>query len=195
MKKFDVATTWFTSDLHFYHKNIMQYCDRPFDDVEKMNRGIIRNWNKVVGHTDDVFVLGDLGFCGIERLKELLLQLNGNIHLIQGNHDSDKAVRSLLRDNIIRDCERLDFITMVGDEELPEQLLNLCHFPMISWVNKEKGSWMVHGHDHQLPNTPSHSKAHWDVGLDKNCMTPINFEQLKLNITKQFLYENNSRSV
>jgi hypothetical protein len=31
---------------------------------------------------------------------------------------------------------------------------------------------------------------HWDVGVDKNNMTPISFEQLKINITTQFIKRN-----
>ena len=46
---------------------------------------------------------------------------------------------------------------------------------------------MIHGHQHQAPETPSCSVAHWDVGVDKNGWFPINFEQLKINITKQYV--------
>ena len=46
---------------------------------------------------------------------------------------------------------------------------------------------MIHGHEHQLPETPSCSPKHYDIGLDKNGMIPISFEQLKINITKQYV--------
>lgn len=183
---------WFTSDLHFWHKNICKYCDRPYESVEEMNEGIITNWNSVVKEDDTVFVLGDLGFCGIEKLRLLISQLKGNIFLIQGNHDSDKIVNKLYEEGLIKDYFKLLEVTIVNDEECPNQQLTLCHFPMIDWYNKEKGAWMIHGHQHQLPETPSCSPKHWDVGLDKNGMTPISFEQLKINITKQYLKNENS---
>ena len=183
---------WFTSDLHFWHKNICKYCDRPYDSVEEMNEAIIANWNSVVEEDDTVFVLGDLGFCGIEKLRVLLPRLKGNIIVIQGNHDSDKVVHKLYEEDLIKDYFKLLEITIINDEECPNQQLTLCHFPMIDWYNKEKGAWMIHGHQHQLPETPSCSPKHYDVGLDKNGMTPISFEQLKINITKQYLNNANS---
>lgn len=56
---------WLTSDLHFWHKNICKYCNRPFETIEQMNKEIINRYNSVVSEDDTVFILGDLGFCGI----------------------------------------------------------------------------------------------------------------------------------
>ena len=50
---------WLTSDLHFGHENIIRYCDRPFADVDAMNRALVDRWNEVVGDDDVVWVLGD----------------------------------------------------------------------------------------------------------------------------------------
>ena len=33
------------SDLHFGHKNIIRYCDRPFASVEQMNEIILERLN------------------------------------------------------------------------------------------------------------------------------------------------------
>lgn len=40
--------TFFTSDTHFYHSNIIKYCLRPFADAHEMNETLIANWNNVV---------------------------------------------------------------------------------------------------------------------------------------------------
>lgn len=178
---------WFTSDLHFWHKNIRKYCNRPFETIEEMNQALINNWNSVVKEDDTVFVLGDMGFCGYDKLEPLMSQLNGKKYLIQGNHDSDKIVFRLYEANIIEDYYKMIEVTIIGDEECPDQQLTLCHFPMIDWPNKERGAWMIHGHQHQLPETPSCSVMHWDVGVDKNELKPVSFEQLKIKITQQYV--------
>ena len=59
--KFDGNKVFFTSDTHFYHGNIIRFCNRPFKSVEMMNETIISNWNNTVGQDDIVFHLGD--FC------------------------------------------------------------------------------------------------------------------------------------
>lgn len=189
--KIQYDKVWFTSDLHFWHKNICKYCNRPFETMEEMNQALINNWNSVVKEDDTVFVLGDMGFCGYDKLEPLMSQLNGKKYLIQGNHDSDKIVFRLYEANIIEGYYKMHEVIIIGDEECPDQQLTLCHFPMIDWPNKERGAWMVHGHQHQLPETPSCSVMHWDVGVDKNNLKPVSFEQLKINITTQFVNRNN----
>lgn len=179
---------WFTSDLHFFHKNICKYCNRPYENIEEMNQAIIDNWNSVVNDDDYVFVLGDLGFCGTTKLKPMIAELKGHIFIIQGNHDNDKLINSLYYDRVIYGFDKLLSLTVV-EEDGSEQEMTLCHFPMIEWYNSERGSWMIHGHCHQLPNMPSYSLKHWDVGVDKNNMFPISYKQLKTNIVNQIVNE------
>lgn len=79
------------ADLHFYHKNVIVYDNRPWPDVESMNRGLIARWNSVITDNDIVFMLGDVGFCGHDRMKECVSQLNGYKILIRGNHDRSRS--------------------------------------------------------------------------------------------------------
>jgi calcineurin-like phosphoesterase family protein len=83
-------TTFYTSDLHFNHTNIIKYCKRPFADVHEMNAALIRNWNERVKTDDVVYVLGDFAF--LRRQPEnALLALTSQLHgwkvLVTGNHD------------------------------------------------------------------------------------------------------------
>ena len=53
---------FFTSDLHFGHKNIIRFDNRPFSTVEEMDEALIRNWNAKVSDEDTVYVLGDISW-------------------------------------------------------------------------------------------------------------------------------------
>lgn len=71
--KFEGSKVFFTSDTHFYHGNIIRFCNRPFKDVGMMNETIISNWNNTVGLDDIVFHL---------VISVLAVQPNGLKYLI-----------------------------------------------------------------------------------------------------------------
>lgn len=79
--------TYLIGDPHFCHKNIIKYCNRPFETVNEMNETLISNWNKTVGKQDIVYCLGDFALCGKDKLVEIGQRLNGRKRLILGNHD------------------------------------------------------------------------------------------------------------
>lgn len=75
--KFDGSKVFFTSDTHFYHGNVIRFCNRPFENVEMMNETIISNWNNTVGLDDTVFHLGDFCLGGSAEWTKILDRLNG----------------------------------------------------------------------------------------------------------------------
>jgi calcineurin-like phosphoesterase family protein len=88
---------YLTSDLHLNHDKEFIYKARGFDNIWDMNRAIIDRWNETVKWDDDVYILGDCGLGGggdqaLAAIKSLLQQLQGHIHIIRGNHDSDSRV-------------------------------------------------------------------------------------------------------
>lgn len=94
-------TTWFLSDPHFSHKNILKYefNFRPYRDTNEMDEVIIENYNKTVNEGDLVFWLGDMFFCNASRMQYIVDRLvpTRNI-LIRGNHDkgvTDSKFRKL----------------------------------------------------------------------------------------------------
>ena len=54
--------TFFTSDQHFGHFNIIRLCSRPFGTVEEMDEALLSKWNAKVKADDTVYILGDLFF-------------------------------------------------------------------------------------------------------------------------------------
>lgn len=81
-------TTFFTSDLHIGHANVIEHDSRPFSSVEEMNEELIRRWNNKVRSDDVVYCLGDMFWKGdCESIQDILKRLNGQIILIKGNHD------------------------------------------------------------------------------------------------------------
>jgi calcineurin-like phosphoesterase family protein len=82
------VTTWWTSDTHFSHANIIRYTNRPFADVSEMNAELIARWNRVVAPGDEVWHLGDLAL-GKEIAEQVAMTavLNGHRRLVPGNHD------------------------------------------------------------------------------------------------------------
>lgn len=85
-KKFRKSRVYFTSDWHFYHKKIIEYCNRPFKDVDEMTEHMIKTWNNTIGPNDIVYFLGDFSL-NPNWSKRLLGKLNGYKILVSGNHD------------------------------------------------------------------------------------------------------------
>ena len=155
---------WFTSDLHFSHNNILKFQpeSRPFANVDDMNEAIIYNHNNVVDPDDTVYILGDVAFCNASQAIDLVNRMNGNKHLIVGNHD-----RKLIETKEFRQC----FITVrdyrVVDVIHEKKKLKyvLFHFPIYEWERCHHHARHLHGHvhGHAMPGMIGKS---YDVGLD-----------------------------
>lgn len=159
--------TWFTSDLHFFHRNILKYCaeSRPYQTVNEMNTAIVENWNSKISESDSVWILGDVSFGPVDPTVEILNQLKGKKYLIIGNHD-----KKLLKIQSFRDC----FVAIDNYVEFRynHTLVCMMHFPIESWNEKNSGSFMLHGHSH---GNPIHTKGKiLDVGVDTNKLMPYN---------------------
>lgn len=84
---------FFTADWHFDDQNIIEYCNRPFKNVNEMNNEIINKFNERITNNDDVYILGDLIVhteTNLQQLEKYIRKMNGNKILILGNHDRFK---------------------------------------------------------------------------------------------------------
>lgn len=181
---------FFTSDTHFWHKNILKYCPRPYKDVEAMNEGLINNWNADVGEDDEVYHLGDFAFGTVPQICDILKRLNGKKYLIRGNHD--KVMEKKGGPNRLWNSPKVWFQWVkdyheleVKDEEMDVvQKIILCHYPFQVWNHSHHGSWHLHGHCHgTLPSKDSMSRL--DVGVDQRWMRPISYEGIKAIMTRK----------
>lgn len=81
-------SVWWWSDPHFDHKNIIGFCDRPYDTVPEMNAALVANVNMLVGVNDTLMVGGDVAFDNREKSLTWVDQIRcQNRVLFPGNHD------------------------------------------------------------------------------------------------------------
>jgi len=169
-------STWFTSDVHLSHANIIKFCNRPFANADEMNEAIIKKWNETVQPHDHVYILGDVSFANAEATYNLIKRLNGVLILVYGNHDQvikkNAHIRALFSGGIYDYYER-DFINPVTNIKTK---FVMCHYPMRVWNKSHHGSIMLFGHCHgSLPDDGSRS---WDVGLDNNNLQLLSLEDV-----------------
>ena len=142
--KFDGNKVFFTSDTHFYHGNIIRFCNRPFKDVDMMNETIISNWNNTVGQDDIVFHLGDFCLGGSAEWTKMLDRLNGRIYLIMGNHDLKNIRQGYI--------DKFEHVAMQTHIEVGKQKIYLNHYPFLCFDGGYKDVWQLFGHVHTRKN-------------------------------------------
>lgn len=132
-----------TSDLHFGHSGIVEYCNRP-TTPEKHNQWIVDTLNSQINPQDTVYHHGDLAFrCkNHDELIALLLTLNGTWRLIPGNHDDPKFLKKL--------CEhdKFELLPPIFELKINKQTIVMCHYPIENWNKQRYGSIHTHGHLH-----------------------------------------------
>lgn len=157
--------TWFTSDPHYGHANIIKYCNRPFTSVEEMDEALIENHNSLVKPNDIIYYLGDCTWYGSDKTKKIFSRLNGKKKLIRGNHDHDKNL-----------APYFEYVRHYDTIKIGDVRLALMHFPILSWDGQQHGTIHLHGHTH---NTIDNSGTlRFDVGVDSWNMYPVNLEQI-----------------
>ena len=65
---------YYTSDLHLFHKNIIEYENRPFSSIEEMNNTIIDNINYRLSPDDELYILGDFTLSKTPRRVSKLIK-------------------------------------------------------------------------------------------------------------------------
>lgn len=149
---------WFTGDYHLGHARIIEYCNRPFKDVDEMNESIIANHNRVVKPEDAVFFLGDFCFANIRTYWE---RLNGNIIWIEGNHDRRISFPYRLRNATVRVNGKRAYMTH-SEINVTDEIRDSVDIVLV-------------GHSH---NTWTFKNKCINVGCDNWKFTPIKFDYM-----------------
>ena len=148
-------------DHHFGHENIIEYVDRPFDDIEEMDNYMINSWNKVIDKDDIVYHHGDMFFCNRDRQFEIAKQLNGHIIIIKGNHDSETHKRYM----------DLGFEAVFNNPVILEKDIILSHWPV------KTNLFNVHGHIH---NNIWEDEKHLNVSCEQINYKPLSLNEIKI---------------
>ena len=155
------------SDLHLGHDNIIEYCNRPFLDVDDMN-GILWEYLGAALTPDKVLVVvGDLamgqavGESTWQALRSLICRQR---HLVLGNHD-------LTRVGTLR-AEGFDRVwsVMLSGGEPP---LIWTHYPL---SQVPSGYVNLHGHIHDDPPTRT---PHINVSVEQLDYAPVSLARLR----------------
>lgn len=151
---------WLTSDCHFGHKKILEYSPktRSYTSVDEMDKSMIDTWNRMVAPEDTVYILGDISFYGVQRTIEIVKQLNGQLHLIKGNHDYKLCENAEFRNLFVSVQDYLEI------KHLKTKIV-LCHYPILEWNGCHRNSMHCYGHLHNGKSGLEKYKA-MDVGVD-----------------------------
>jgi len=173
--------TYFTSDTHFDHKNIIKYCNRPFQSIEEMNIAIVEKWNELVSSEDIVYHLGDFTFGDIRHFSKWANQLNGTIKILPGSHD-----HHWLKD--FKPSEKVQVIAPLVSIKIPEikngkypQILVMCHYSMQVFDRSHYGSYHIFGHSHGKLKGIGRSM---DIGVDTNNFYPYSIWDIHARLSK-----------
>lgn len=151
------SDTYIISDLHFFHNNIIKYCNRPYNaedekDIYRMNEDILSLFDKLPPKCD-IYNLGDVFFPNgflkktIKEnpniLKSFVDRMSNNglrrLYLILGNHDILKNQKGR-----ISFYQELGFNKVYDTPIIIENNWILCHEPVYSNGNFN----VIYGHTH-----------------------------------------------
>lgn len=145
------------SDIHFGHKNIIKYAERPFPTVQLMQDCLIGNYLNTVTDKDIVIFGGDIGFMSENKINDILNTLPGYKIQIIGNHDIHRDGKLY---DLAFDERHASYVLDVDVDGVSFQLL-FTHYPM---NEVPAGCINVHGHIHQRPPP---TNRHFNMSVER----------------------------
>jgi len=171
--------SYFTSDWHFGHTNIIKFCDRPFGSIKEHDDTLLDRINSRVNENDSLYFLGD----GFFRSPKFYLDkiLCENIFYILGSHDKQ-----------VQKCQdRFKFMGYQLSISLGKDIVFMSHCAHLVWPKSHYGSTHLYGHSHgnlgrrdetdyqkAVKLITSHSKS-MDVGVDTHNFNPYSWDEVR----------------
>ena len=159
---------FFTSDYHFYHNKDFIYQARGFETVEDMVEEIIKTHNVMVGPDDDVYILGDCMLNDNVRGLAALRRLNGRLHIIRGNHDTDERVELYKKlYNVVEVCDGKWL-------RYGKYNFYLSHLPCMTTSHGVRARMCnIHGHTHSPDFQQYMNLGCYNVAVDAHSLQPV----------------------
>lgn len=166
--------TFFIADTHFNHDREFIYRVRGFNNIQEMNTAIINNWNNAISCNDQVYFLGDF-FLGTDEefILDTISGLNGEIHLILGNHDTNKKIE------LYRTIPKIKEIVYATKIVHNKREIMLSHYPMMTASlesDPKQATFGIHGHVHTVNKFYEGRPYMYNVSCDAQKCRPINIE-------------------
>ena len=167
-----------TSDTWFGRPQILQIANRlQFNDIEDMNKQLVKNWNKKVKKNDIVFHLGNFAW-DPQTARKILKKLNGQIYFLIGSND----------EALLDVQSEFDNLSIIEDQiiEIPQYDSVLCHYPLEIWNGKDSGTIHFHGH-----TVFSHKTDLSKLNRVNACTDFWGYEPIKFSTIKDFINDKN----
>lgn len=164
-----MSKSYFIADTHFGHNREFVYEARGCKSIDEHDSLLIEGILGTVNHEDKLYILGDLYFN--DKYENILIKLNRNICVIQGNHD-----KSLYKNHNLFDNQRIKLVGHIYDTKINKTNITMSHYPMMSWNMSHYGAWNLYGHVHGK-KLPICGKQ-FDCQPTANHMKPWSYEEL-----------------
>lgn len=133
-----------------------------------MTKGLIKNWNSVVGKNDIVYVVGDFALCGKQKIIEIGNRLNGRKRLILGNHDGAS----------IATYREAGFEFVYNHSIVLDDFYIVSHIPMVG-ISENTPFANIFAHVHDDPTYKDCSCRSFCVSAERINYTPVEFKVIK----------------
>lgn len=183
-----MGNIYFTSDTHFGHNKDFLWSPRGYNNIYEHDKDIIKKWNNIVSYDDEVYHLGDVMLGDNDYGLSCIKQLNGKLHIIRGNHDSNTRIE------LYKNCFNVVEVAEGKYFKWNKQSFYLSHYPTLTSNNdndKPLKARVVSLCGHSHVEDPFYD---WDKGLiyhvelDAHNCCPILIddiiEEIKLKIEK-----------